>query len=177
MFVLASLLFVGLAGCASSADTGVATAGGDKTTSSSAKPESEKEAALKFARCMRENGVPDFPDPEFDENGGISLSLPGGVDPTTVDAAQEKCKQYLPNGGEPEQMSPEDLEKQREYSKCMRDNGVPEFPDPDANGGIRIEGGPGLDPQSPEFKAADEKCKQLLPGGGRGGSLNSKEEG
>ena len=57
------------------------------------------------------------------------------------------------------------------------ENGVPKFPDPSPEGGIAIEGGPGLDPTSDEFKAAEKKCSQHLPDGGRGGSLDSKEEG
>jgi hypothetical protein len=52
------------------------------------------------------------------------------------------------------------------YSACMRRNGVPKFPDPDANGGISIIGGPGLDPNSPQFKAAERACEKLLPRGG-----------
>jgi hypothetical protein len=51
------------------------------------------------------------------------------------------------------------------YSACMRKNGVPRFPDPDPNGGLAIIGGPGLDPNSPKFKAADKACKKLLPRG------------
>jgi hypothetical protein len=94
-----------------------------------------------------------------------------------MDAAMEKCKKHLPNGGENKPISPEDQRKAQEYSQCMRDNGVPKFPDPEPGGGIAIEGGPGLDPNSPEFKAAEEKCKTLLPGGGEGGSTNEETEG
>jgi hypothetical protein len=53
------------------------------------------------------------------------------------------------------------------YSSCMRDHGITDFPDPDANGGIAIQagehGGTTLDPESPQFQAADEACKSLLP--------------
>jgi hypothetical protein len=52
------------------------------------------------------------------------------------------------------------------YSACMRRNGVPKFPDPDANGKLSIIGGPGLDPNSPRYKAAEKACKNLLPRGG-----------
>jgi hypothetical protein len=162
-FVLGSLLLVGLAGCSVAADPGVATAGGDKATSGSATPVSDKEAGLKFAQCMRENGLPDFPDPKFDDNGELELNLPVGTDPKSVAVLQEKCKKYLPNGGAPEKMNPEDLKKIQAYAKCMRDNGMPKFPDPDSAGDLSDKG---LDPASSEFKAADEKCGQLMPGGG-----------
>ena len=45
----------------------------------------------------------------------------------------------------------------------MRSNGVPNFPDPNASGGFRL--GPGIDPSSPVFKAAQARCQKLLPAG------------
>jgi hypothetical protein len=151
MLVLGALL---LAGCAEAADSGAA--GGDK------------EAGLKYAQCMRENGVPDFEDPRFDENGEMELNLPQGVDPKSVQPAQEKCKQYLPNGGEPEKMNPDDVKKFQVYAKCMRENGMPDYPDPDSEGRSRFESGKEPDPNDPALKAAHEKCAELLPGGGGG---------
>jgi hypothetical protein len=51
------------------------------------------------------------------------------------------------------------------YSQCMRDHGITDFPDPDANGGLTISASPGsnLDPNSPQYQAADEACKSLMP--------------
>jgi hypothetical protein len=47
----------------------------------------------------------------------------------------------------------------------MRSHGITNFPDPDSHGDIGINGGPGtgLDPNSPQFKAADRACKPLMP--------------
>jgi hypothetical protein len=52
------------------------------------------------------------------------------------------------------------------YSQCMRANGVPNFPDP-TNGQLLLKAGPGtgLDPNSPAFQAAAQKCKSLRPAG------------
>jgi Pectinacetylesterase len=50
------------------------------------------------------------------------------------------------------------------YSQCMREHGVPEFPDP-ANGQIRITGEREFDPTTPEFQAAERACQNLLPPG------------
>jgi hypothetical protein len=175
--VLGPLLVLGLAGCGSGDGDrdGVASVDGGKATSSSAAPDtSEKEAALAFSRCMRQNGVPDFPDPEFGDNGEPQLGTPDGTDGRKLDAAQAKCKKYLPNGGVPEPPDPEKLAKLREYAQCMRDNGLPKFPDPSKDGGIQVQAGPGLDPNSSEYKAADDKCKKFMPGGGNGGSLHSE---
>jgi hypothetical protein len=52
------------------------------------------------------------------------------------------------------------------YSQCMRSHGVPKFPDPNAQGGLAIDGSKlGLDPRSAQFKAAEAACKSLMPQG------------
>ena len=57
-----------------------------------------------------------------------------------------------------------EAEAGRAFSQCMRDNGVPDFPDPDADGRLR---GPGHEQEgNPRFRAAQEKCREKLPGGG-----------
>lgn len=52
------------------------------------------------------------------------------------------------------------------FSVCMRAHGVSNFPDPSSGGGIRLNPGSGVDPQSPAFQAAQTSCKRFLPGGG-----------
>jgi Pectinacetylesterase len=47
------------------------------------------------------------------------------------------------------------------FAKCMRDNGVPNFPDP-VDDGINLDG-TGLDPNMPEFQAAEKACESVLP--------------
>jgi hypothetical protein len=54
------------------------------------------------------------------------------------------------------------------FADCMRSHGVPNFPDPSAGGGINISSGSGINPFSPAFKAAQNACAKLLPGGGPG---------
>jgi hypothetical protein len=51
------------------------------------------------------------------------------------------------------------------YSRCMRAHGIANFPDPNADGNLSVEGdkGSNLDPNSAAFKAADAACKSLLP--------------
>jgi hypothetical protein len=53
------------------------------------------------------------------------------------------------------------------FAQCMRTHGVPNLPDPSSGGGgIQIAPGSGLSPASPAFKAAQQACAKLLPGGG-----------
>ncbi|MFG1608852.1 hypothetical protein [Actinoplanes sp. NPDC049265] len=119
----------------------------------------------KLAKCVRENGIPNFPDPEVDE-GRISIRMPDGVRKEAADKAMEACKQYQPNGGQPGKVDPAITAQLRLLAKCMRENGVPDFPDPGADGGIELrhdKNGGGIDPESPSFKKAEEACKQFRP--------------
>ena len=50
------------------------------------------------------------------------------------------------------------------YAQCMRENGVPAFPDPDAEGRFRGVGHEQQD--NPKYRAAVEACRQKLPGAG-----------
>jgi hypothetical protein len=45
----------------------------------------------------------------------------------------------------------------------MRSHGITKFPDPDSKGNLGISGDIGINPNSPQFKAADRACKPLLP--------------
>ncbi|MCC7370234.1 MAG: hypothetical protein IT306_17555 [Chloroflexi bacterium] len=58
----------------------------------------QQERALKFAQCIRENGVKDFPDP--DPNGPIidTTRMPGnpaGLSIPGLRAAQEQCRVFV----------------------------------------------------------------------------------
>ncbi len=55
-------------------------------------------------------------------------------------------------------------ERARKFAQCVRDNGVPDFPDPDAEGRFRGAGHEQQD--NPKFRAEEEACRQKLPGGG-----------
>jgi hypothetical protein len=61
-----------------------------------------------------------------------------------------------------------DYENAVKFSECMRDNGVGEFPDPDASGELTVDGvlnGSSLDSSSPAWKTALSACKDLQPPG------------
>jgi hypothetical protein len=66
-----------------------------------------------------------------------------------------------------------------QFSKCMRDNGVQEFPDPDASGQLTIDAianGSSLDLNSAVFKQALTACKSLEPPGFTGHKRNAQEQ-
>jgi hypothetical protein len=54
---------------------------------------------LKAAACMRSHGVPDFPDPSF-ENNGVTFKIPPTIDPSSSQAksAEATCVKLIPPG-------------------------------------------------------------------------------
>jgi hypothetical protein len=53
-----------------------------------------------------------------------------------------------------------------QFAACMRSHGVPNFPDPNAQGVISGDSSSGLDPGSPQFQQAQQACAKDLPNGG-----------
>jgi hypothetical protein len=49
------------------------------------------------------------------------------------------------------------------FAACMRSHGLPNFPDPDAQGNIQFGSAEGIDPRSPKFRSALTPCRTLLP--------------
>jgi hypothetical protein len=162
------MLAAAMTGCATNDpdEPSVASAqsGGPAATASASPSYSEDpDAPIKFAKCMREHGMTWFPDPV---GGSQSLRIPQSVKKEDFDAAQEACRQWAPSGQNGPKPSAEDMEKFRQMAKCMRENGVPNFPDPQPDGGISIDKKMGIDPESASFKAAEKKCERYLPQGG-----------
>lgn len=161
MAVIAALpLF--LAACGTGQTAGVATAGGVSASAAAPSPSASGDG-VKFAQCMREHGI-DVPDPEPGGNA-VRVRVGQGVDPATVDKANEECAQYRPIGAGPKMGDAAFADAVQKYAKCMRDNGV-DLPDPEVDGGRMMIKAPkgGLD--SPEAKKAQELCEKHLPGGG-----------
>ena len=121
-----------------------------------------QQAAKQYAQCMRDNGVPDFPDP--DPSGRFRGTGHEQQNDPKFRAALEKCRALAP-GGEHERLGdPAFVAQMRKFSQCMRDNGVPGFPDPDADG--RLQGAGHERQDTPQFRAAMDACRGTLPGGG-----------
>jgi hypothetical protein len=123
-----AMLTLIVAGCSNGpADSG--------TGNSSATATHEK--AVKFAECMRANGVSGFPDP--DAFGGLTIDgIANGSSVNTNSAAFEQaltaCKNLEPPGFTGSKVTPQQRTARLEFAQCVRDNGVPDFPDPTANG-------------------------------------------
>ncbi|MEW2487756.1 hypothetical protein [Streptomyces sp. NPDC048411] len=172
--VLAALplaLALVLTGCGSDDDGAkVASAGGNKKDSKSDSSQSDKEkqeSGVKFARCMRENGV-DVEDPQ----PGKPMRVMGDGS-TDLNKAMQACRKYMPQGGpgSPNE-DPKAQEQMRKYAQCMRKNGVENFPDP-GDGGMRLDNSITGDP---DFKKADKACQDIIKRL-RNGNVQKKEQG
>ena len=109
-----------------SANAGAASTSASSSPGSSPSPAQPDQNSLNFARCMRANGVPNFPDPK----PGGGFRFPASPAPAFA-AAQAKCQKLLPNGGAPPPFDPQALGQLRQIAVCMRRHGVPDFPDPE----------------------------------------------
>ena len=70
-------------------------------------------------------------------------------------------------------------DKAVKFAECMRENGVREFPDPDASGELTIDGvvnGSSLDSSSPAWEQAIAACKDLQPSGFTGRKRSTKQQ-
>jgi hypothetical protein len=157
-------------GSDASTDDSGGSEGADSGDGAELTPEEREERALKFAACMRENGVP-MEDPEPGQAGRVRIGGNGDgerIDRETMEAAQEACQKHSPFGEKGPRQDPEMAENMRKFAQCMRDNGVPDFPDPDG-GRMMLDKSIAEDP---DFEAAQEKCGEILPNrpGGPGGS-------
>jgi hypothetical protein len=145
---LAASVILSLAACDSS----------DSADSATAKRE---QAALDFAQCMRDNGVPSFPDPVAQADGSFRMQRPPGVSPSALDDALESCKSEakalgIDSGSEDQLL---------ELARCMRANGIPEFPDPKPGSDV-LSGLHGLfedfDLDSPRVARALQSCQSIV---------------
>jgi hypothetical protein len=119
---------------------------------------------LEFAKCVRENGVPDYPDPE--PGDGRVLTNLGDEDPKTQ-AAKEACRDKMPQGEAHARGGDVDRAKVAAWVECIRGNGVTGFPDPEVEGNqIKINlGSLGMKPDDPKLAKASGACQDKSPGG------------
>jgi len=165
-----SALFLGSLVAACGDDSPASDSTPPDTTVTSASPSAAGggfEQALAFAQCMRENGVPDYPDPQ--QQGGKVQFNGGDMNSPQAQKATEACRDKMPQGnaGGPNGGAGIDSAKVAAWVKCMRDNGLPKFPDPDVSGNtITVPvGDTGIKPASPEFQKAQSACMPKYPGG------------
>lgn len=147
--------------------SGVASVDGGGKADPKASPSASmdpKDARLKFAQCMRENGV-DMPDPSDDQKGVAIRMKKGQQD--KMEPAMKKCRPILQAGGVmPNMNDPKVRDQMLKFAQCMRKNGV-DMPDPTAEGGLMMRAQRADGASDDTMKKASEACKEFRPNGGR----------
>jgi hypothetical protein len=155
------------AGCGGSPGSDVAQVGSTTTATQPAVP-----GALRFANCMRSNGVGHYPDPS---SSGRPQSL-NRIDPNspTFQTAYEACRKDLKSSGVgPPAPSAGQLRFALVFARCLRKHGFPQFPDPLTTYGPGFTLGRGMyfpdnssyHVQSSAFVHAAKACGVQLPSG------------
>lgn len=126
---LAALALIAIAALISACGSTASAGTGSRNTGANA------QAAVKFAKCMRSNGVSEFPDP-----GAGKLTIDGIANGSSLDPnspafkqAISACKSLEPAGFMGSKRSPQQMQAALKFAQCIRENGVKDFPDP-ANG-------------------------------------------
>lgn len=128
-------------------------------------------AAFQYARCMRQHGVTNFPDPHVTTTPGsvrISMMAPAsaGASPA-FKSASKACQDILPGpqnaGPSPGQPKKQDL---LAFARCLRSHGISGFPDPNAQGRLTIQtiSAAGVDYRSRTFETAADACVGVTHG-------------
>ena len=175
--VLGLGLVLALAACGGSPDgdrVASLTGGGATGTTNGAAKTADKDpqqAALDFAKCMREHGI-DMPDPQVDDQGRVRVRVggPDGGRPDSkkLDEAQKACGRLMGGGDGAGQIDPEERDAMVAFARCMREHGI-DMPDPTGDGLVmRKDDDRGPDPSSEQFQAAEKACDHHLATLGRG---------
>jgi hypothetical protein len=123
---LAAFAMLALIVTSCSSTSGTGSSDGNSTVSTHTR-------AVKFAECMRKNGVSAFPDPDASGELTIETVANGSsVDTSsaTFDQALTACRDLEPPGFTGHERNAKEQEAALKFAQCIRDNGVKDFPDP-----------------------------------------------
>lgn len=176
---LAALAIVALigAGCGSAGNGSAGTtdsspSAGFSASTASTKSATNHEKAMRFAKCMRDNGVTKFPDPSASGELTIDAIANGSSVDTSSPAFKQAigaCKDLEPAGFTGHTRSAQQQRYALAFAQCMRENGIEDFPDPTRDGPLvdtnQIPSAAGRGARSiPGFQAAMDKCSGIYAG-------------
>jgi len=135
-----------------------------------------RSSALHLAgQCMRQHGIPGFPDPALNAAGQVTFSKTQliAAPKAVIQQALTACRVALDRAGIQAgnshglslPPSPAQLRQIVAFARCMRAHGVTGMRDPNpANGQISLP--PGVPKDSPLLQRATQACRSLLAGNG-----------
>lgn len=150
------------AACGSPSPT---SSGGSANAAGSVSSQSPHSQTLAYSQCMRSNGLSGFPDPPATGKPRFPTAQELGVSDSQYQTANNACQHLLPNGGNaPSQTQVEQYRSgMLRYAQCMRAHKISNFPDPDSQGHLDLQGA-GVDVNSAQFNTAYQACQSKLPG-------------
>ena len=124
--------------------------------------------AYRYAQCMREHGVPNFPDPKvIDTPGrqGIGIRAITRANDPKAEAALRAWKGILSTPSKAD-LAAQAAQRRAHtqdllsFARCMRGRGINDFPDPDAQGNLTLQTitAAGVDLHAPQTAAAARAC-------------------
>jgi hypothetical protein len=176
--VIATAALAALAVLAAACSNSPSSAGGSPRAGGTASSRS----AVRFSGCMRSHGLSSYPDPG--SNGALPKTSPQqlGVSSSRFQAAQQACQHLLPDTGTaltaksmqqcylayvcPPTLVQQALTAGLQLARCMRAQGVSDWPDPT----VDAQGRPLFNinvprPTPPQVRRALNVCGRLHPAG------------
>jgi hypothetical protein len=162
-------LALAVAGCGGNSPTQTQTGAG-----SSRSPKGGINAAYRFSACMRNHGLPNFPDPVVHTSAGsqeIGIRVtPGETKGPAFASAQKACQSIIgPPGPGNRNSATQDrqhLATLVAFTHCLHSHGYPTFPSPNAQGRLDPStiASSGVDFHSSQFFGAARGCLSVTNG-------------
>jgi hypothetical protein len=115
--------------------------------------------------CIHTHGAPDFPDPAINDQG--KPEWPEGTQrpPQSVIDACQSIYDRLPNSEQTHELTPDELHLAQQFAQCMRDQGYPDWPDPNKDGTYPLPDDITAEGKSPHLLSAWQACARFNPSG------------
>jgi hypothetical protein len=132
-------------------------------------------SAVAFSACMRAHGIPEYPDPDSSGSLPKGTAQDFGVSTSRYQAAERACRHLLPEGDTtftasliqclmngdgdcPQALVQRALTEGRTFAQCMRNQGVPTWPDPT----VDSTGRPSFQTTAAGISIASTRSPQML---------------
>ncbi len=134
----------------------LAACGGESSSSTSASARSSlKQTGVLFDSCVREHGVPEFPDSAVRViEGEVLFHIPADLKKNPqFQTASHVCEHDLPQSSSNSESHSLNVQEGVDYARCMRAHGI-EYANPEQSGQVKHH----ENPEAPAFKAASKTC-------------------
>lgn len=150
--IAAAFVPAALAGCSA--------AGG--ATSAAATSRTPDDETMAIVTCYRTHGDPSFPDPVYDPGDGRwHFAISPGTAPAST---QQACQHLFPSANASPPVPQAQFQQLVRYAQCLRQHGVPNWPDPDPDGSFPLPSS--IHQKDAANRAAGAACQRYLPSSG-----------